>query len=1595
MFAVRRLTALGTILSLAALIAVSHVWGEPQGDADRHKKDLTGSTPPVPAPDGKIDLAGPARPSRFAERPLVLYQTQKGETLFAYSVKPRLAPVPALPTDYIVVVDTSASKARGPLDTARALVGALRKAADKDDRIALWTINTSARDLSDGLKKVADLDQPLQTLAKEVPLGAVNLKEGLEKITTSLPGGVDRRRAIVYLGDGQGIAGPLDANDRAGLCDRMIKNQVGFFSVPVGKNFDPANLHGLATGTGGKVVRFSEDDNPLDRDGNLIKWTSELKSAIAAPVLYPANYTPSDGVAEAFPTKLPPLRGDVPTLLVGRLDKADHVGLVINGKVGENEIKVELNEKITEPEIENYFLVGMFNQWRTEKDRPAMIPADRALGFAYERNRLACADLLAKASLALERKNLDGAHRLYTQVLDIDPNAEDAKDGVKLVDDLRDGKVKLDDLVDALRNKKKPIIRIKGNQIVRLEEGEEAQGGKAPPPAPDKPPELAPPVPPGDPLAELRARQAVADHQMQQIVDEAIRQARRLVESDPDGAREFLKRTIEGLRANPDVSARARASLGERMERALQNVDLRGTAVRRMQSEDLSARAAAANRRDVLAQQKLVQDQIREQMRVFHNLMDQARLEEAYRQAHAIRVALINQGLPVPNAVTAAYHVGLAGFHLREERELVRLREERWLATMLQVEKSHVPFPDEPPVEFPPAASWLELTKRRKEKYETTSFNGEVPTAAYNIIKALAKPVNYGGLEDPKADLAAALDQLSKSYGIVFDINEKAFTFEAIKDVAKSEITNPNPIPAMRATLATVLRKILSRVQVPSGATWVIRKDTIEITTGTFAAAEKAIRVYPVADLVVPIPQSINVQNVVNQATIFGIGLLGSPSVTFAGGIGGVGGLAGVAGIGGIGGLGLAGLGGIGGIGGIGGLGGLGGLGALGAGGLGLAGLGGGIGGLGAAGLAGIGGGFNMLGVQGGFMGNFQGQNNLGVGGGVVGLGGGQLGQFGNLGGQFGLQGGTQHQILITLIRQVVGKPKDWAIQFNPITGQPLNPLDENDPAAGLAQENNQIGFYPPSLALVVKASSTIHNKASNIIVPNAAPGPGGMGALELDRHGDALANAGGGKGSEVKVGAAGGERPDDKDPRKKGFDKNTDPHLLWQWALAKGVDDPGLIIATADFLAMNNRWDHTVAFLKADLKQGIVVEPWVYKSLAVAMRTTGASPEEIERVEVSAADLSPKDARGYIDAARALAADKRYAMALAFCRQAAILEPNLPYAYAEAVNYAELARDAKTMEWAAGKLLSQDWPLSNKELHARADQKLQSLARLLAADDRKDQAERLLALRKDADRRDLIVKLAWQGDAALDLKVTEPTGSNAGPLNRQTVAGGTFLADSSDSPNSGTYVAAEAFSGNYAVTVERAWGRPLGDKAQLRIIRHHGTPEETEELVTIDMKGSRIGNPVTVKFENGRRHETAYVPPLAAYEKPEPVAVRHSDQVQQKLRALADPMISGVEASGLTGEVAAQGRPVLRDAPRTTRDVMDDPATLRQTRLAPFIGIPTTVDVTAQAVISGDRRTVRLSLNPVLTNILPGIPKPAVPNPFIPGSLSVVLPGP
>jgi hypothetical protein len=112
------------------------------------------------------------------------------------------------------------------------------------------------------------------------------------------------------------------------------------------------------------------------------------------------------------------------------------------------------------------------------------------------------------------------------------------------------------------------------------------------------------------------------------------------------------------------------------------------------------------------------------------------------------------------------------------------------------------------------------------------------PAKAESIAARLGKTIKFSGIDDPKATLREVLDLLTKRFDVPFDVNERAFKAEMLDDPAGAPIAE-RPIPPMdHARLDSVLRLILRRVNVPSGATFLVRRDHVEITTNAFVRPE-------------------------------------------------------------------------------------------------------------------------------------------------------------------------------------------------------------------------------------------------------------------------------------------------------------------------------------------------------------------------------------------------------------------------------------------------------------------------------------------------------------------------------------------------------------------------------------------------------------------------------------------------------------------------------------------------------------------------------------------------------------------------------------
>ena len=1528
----RRLQVASASLALFAAATCSHVWGDSAATPRRVPNPLAASirTPDIAAPADEIG-------GRFAKQPVITYQPLTGDEHFALQLKATLPAGPTRARDVVVVIDTTASQAGRPLQNARLVLAELAKAARPDDRFDVWTVNTpeTTRSLTHGFQSVKNpkVHEAVEYLAKkEYAAGAADLKNGLRNVLRAFDQQTTRQHVILFLGDGESCLNPLSDADRAALAADMASHQAAFFAVPLGNRLDPSNLHGLASATGGAVVRLLGEESPE-------KFLPKLTAAFNAPIFYPTKTTYSGEVTEAMPTRLPPLRGDAPTLVAGLLKAgAKSVGVTAEGSIGGQRHTLTISEAVPAPDAVNYFLVGLIHQWQSaDRAAPALIRADRSLALSYEQTRLARDELLTQAHWALSQNQLDAAGKLFQSAYKLDPTDNEPKSGLKVVDRLKDGQITREQLRQQLSDPKQIAVRFANGTNNRLTEGQLAklEGGNEQQPAPESPP-VASPVPAApagaDLLEQQRRRMAVQEQQVKQVVDEVIAKAKRELASDPDVAYDLLKRQLTSVRENTDLGDRVRATLASQLEGALRAAVADGTRVREAQRAELQRTLLNEARRSADVALSNEQEMIRERIRAFGVLMNQARFEEAYKEALVLQQEQISKGRQVPVAAIAAYQMGLNAANLREFDELRRQKEDRYLLTMLLVDKSSVPFADEPPVAFPPASTWRELTALRKDKYDAVGLEGSQARNALKIRDTLNSPITLEK-EVPPSPLKDVLDFFSDKFGLTFIVDVQAFEQAGAGGGRNVQDTQVNLPKMPGVTLGTAMRFLLAQIN----GTYIIRRDYIEITTNDRAIAEKAVRAYPVADLVIPIPNGVNQQGLQQNLQVLGSSLSANGQAIFGAAGGGQA-------------LGFQGA--------LGALGVLGPLGAIGA--------AGGVGG-GALGIGGGGGGAVGGGVNGGIgFGGGNGPSNLGFGGGTLGFGGGQQGQFGNLGGQFGLQGGDTSAILIELIQDVIA-PKEWQLRAARYLFQNTNtPADEEQPLLN-PDLLNSLGYYQPARALVVRATSRIQTRVGG----GNFGRPAGMGAL--DRPGaNALVIRPGERRDPARNPTAVAARPDAPKPDAVAVAKAPrDAEKVWNDAFAENKLKPRQVIAVADVLAIGDKFDEVVALLKADLRRGVIAEPCVFDALAIALKASGGTPEERERVLLSGIDLDPKNPQSYLRAADAMNDLGKPDQALAFCKRAAALEPNAADPYAQSLVYLTSAKnvDSDAVQWAAGNLMRRDWA-ADRDLHqAKAQIALAAAIKRLRAAGRTADADKMQSDMDGEKQRDLVVEALWSDQADLDLEITEPTGAVCSPRQPQSTGGGLWRgarlmdADLAEKYRE-SYTAAEAFPGTYDIRVKKVWGQPRDGKVTVRVTHHQGTAAQTQELHRLTLGSDGVANlKVNVDTADGRRTEMASVPPPMARKAAKAAGATRPDQVYDLLRSMSDPTYSGMTKKSMMGGSSAAGPSAMQmlDTPDVT-----GPEVVHQNTLTSGDTIHTGAAMMGQATVASDRSKITVHMAPV-----------------------------
>jgi len=1439
--------------------------------------------------------------SKFSRLPVVTYQSRDGEVLFGWQVRPNLEESgPPRPRDVIFLVDTTASQAGTPLRQARAIIEAVGNVLNETDRVSVWVVNTpeSTRPLTKGFfapnaKEVRDAAAELTEL--EYGSGAADLQGAILQAAATLSPNPARTQAIVLLGDGESIYRPLSESDRLTLGNRLDAQDILLFAVPLGLKVHAANLHGLAMLTGGAVVRVQEDLRMISKRE---EFARRLVKALDVPVLKVEKFRFGEEVGVVYPTRLPPLRADRGTLVLGKLTHpaAQRVHLHVEGYVARRAANQDLSIPLASPQPEHYFLNLMFEQWGNapHREAPALLQSDRALALASTQVQLYREELLTQAAWAIQLDRYREARNLFDAVLRICPGDPEAQKGRELLDQLsvqdwQNLKRRAGEKVQALRITPQAAVR----EIIQTTPGPPpppaglAEGGATPPRGEPSPQQL---------LEQQLAERKIAEDQARLRVQTAIREARERLRSDPDAVLADLKRLQEDVERNTLLGEAARRQLLADLGAAINDVYRKGEEIKRQANMERSLISQARQRLNALEEQMRDENRIKFRIDQFRQLMQQARYELAYQEAQQMIAERINNAQPVPITATASYMIGQQATQYREWKELVRIREDRFLIALMQSEKSHIPYPDEPPVHFPPAAVWRELTSLRREAYLHSNL-GPNPPASQIELKNKIENDEVSLRDDININdqsLADLLDLLSKQHGINFVIMEEYFKAEGVNDIRDKR-------PNLKATSLRGLKlgNFLDIVLQSMGATFIVRPDYVEITTFNRRLEEKVTRVFPVADLVIPIPSAVN------QQMLFMNLFFQNSALAIYGAV----------------------------------------LGAQN-----FQGFGGAFGnqfqgqqfGAGPP----IGGNLAMQGAQ--QFGPDPFNQNQGFGAGGLQIGGGNLGQFGNLGGQFGLQGGDQSRLLMELIVETVARG-EW---LNVRRGQ--GQLGGDDDAPLLDQKQlNSLGYYPPARALLVRGTHRYH--------------PASSVKLKSQQGGQALGPAPARNGGEVAAGnvpppAVGGQPQNPREGVAQATDRarvvdprydpavlkpklSKDPRRMWNQAVEWTVEDPGLIVASAEFLMEQEEYEAAAELLKAGLRKGLTTETWTHEALAIALQLSQASPEEVLRAHLSAADLEPQEPRTLLQAAQALAQAKKFDLAVAFCKRAAEVAPYEPLAYANALAYARQAPqiDTDAVLWASRHLLRQEWAADDHNYHQQARQQLEGLlTQIPPQDPRREQLQRLL---QEQTQRDLVIELLWQGPADLDLVVEEPCGSVCSPLQPRSVGGGILRGDrleqSPDGDRSEIYIASSAFPGTYRIRVRTAFGQAIGRRATVKVTQYQGTPRQTVSLHEVDLTRHE---PVIVTLERGSRTELADT--TVVTDMPRPIL---------PAQLTASGFAGGAGRAGLSSSAALQTQ-----HPHLPSDITSIEKRLGRMGLADFRGV---MQYDAQ------RGAVRFQVNPVFAS--------------------------
>jgi len=646
-----------------------------------------------------VSSAGAAEKARLAT-----FEKAPGESYFALCLIPDVQ-ASRHAHEVVVLVDTSASQVGTFRDDSLTALASMLGNLDKGDKVSLMALDLQAVPMSEGF--VAPTGEAIKTaiskLQARVPLGATDLNAGLRSAMASFAKDSTAAKSVIYIGDGISRANLLIGEDYTNLVKDLAASKVAVSSLAVGREQNVQILAAIANLTGGMVQVDNGAEGVADAAGKVMAKIAD------GTVIWPKSVVFSAGLTDTLPKVVPPLRLDRDTVVLGKVSAAGTQEITVKADLNGKEIELKWTVRPEASSDDFAFLPKLIDDARA--DEGLSLPTLGSVGLKEARfiTNQSAEELTKLGHAALASGDVPGALSAAQAALARDPNHP----GAKAL------KAAAEKAVSTKRTDGKSAFEEDRTQAPAGVYFVDFEAPEAPAPAESSPLIDEVLAQPERILDTTEKDRKVQEGLIKARVEKELSDARDLMGSDPDGAEQQLKTTGEIVKLSPALSAEVRSQLLSQIGNAIREARRQSGVVKDKIAREREREAQAREQLRVVRDLDLKTQKLKQVMDRFDALME----EGNYQQADELVRPEVEKLAPGSNIAAVVNASGQLQRYDSEVQAIRLMRHRNYVASLHQAEVALIPFPDEPPIVYPSAEKWEEISRSPWRSFRSSAVD--------------------------------------------------------------------------------------------------------------------------------------------------------------------------------------------------------------------------------------------------------------------------------------------------------------------------------------------------------------------------------------------------------------------------------------------------------------------------------------------------------------------------------------------------------------------------------------------------------------------------------------------------------------------------------------------------------------------------------------------------------------------------------------------------------------------------------------------------------------------------------------------------------